>query len=208
MGIFISGTMTHSSKTLLIIFLMLVTLTSGQNNPVSSTDSLQKRINKLEKDLQDLKSQYEKQQPRRPYIIINTTENKFTIRDGAYKRHGKCSTGSYILLKATDSQEWLFKTPRGEFVVTVKLRNPTWYKPDWAFVEEGLDIPPLTSIKRYQDGVLGDYALAFGQGYLVHGTLYKRLLGMPVTHGCVRLDDDDMQIAFNRLTHGSKVFIF
>ena len=56
--------------------------------------------------------------------------------------------------------------------------------------------------------MLGDYAVAFGQGYMIHGTLYKRLLGMPVTHGCVRLDDADMELVFSELTHGSKVFVF
>ena len=40
---------------------------------------------------------------------------------------------------------------------------------------------------------LGDYALALGDGYLIHGTIYKRFLGMPVTHGCVRLNDEDLE---------------
>jgi L,D-transpeptidase YbiS len=121
---------------------------------------------------------------------------------------GKCSTGSYILLKASGNRQWLFKTPRGMFKVTVKLKNPVWYKPDWAYLEEGLAIPSRYSPQRYQEGVLGDFALAFGKGYLIHGTLYKRMLGLPVTHGCVRLDDDDMYQVFHKLTHGSKIFIY
>jgi len=34
------------------------------------------------------------------------------------------------------------------------------------------------------------------------------LMGMPVTHGCVRLGDDDLVIVFNTLNIGSKVYIF
>ena len=163
---------------------------------------------RLKENLRQLKIQYEKIQPKRPYLAVNTSENQVLLRTKDSEHRAKCSTGSYILLKAENYDEWLFKTPRGVFRVTVKLRSPSWYKPDWAFIEEGLPVPPLTSPKRYQDGVLGDYAVAFGQGYLVHGTLYKRLLGMPVTHGCVRLDDDDMSLVFETLTHGSKIFIF
>jgi L,D-transpeptidase ErfK/SrfK len=55
---------------------------------------------------------------------------------------------------------------------------------------------------------LGDYALAIGDGYLIHGTIYKRFLGMPVTHGCVRLNDEDLEVIYNTLNIGSKVYIF
>jgi lipoprotein-anchoring transpeptidase ErfK/SrfK len=56
--------------------------------------------------------------------------------------------------------------------------------------------------------VLGDYALSLGDGYLIHGTLYKRLLGMPVTHGCIRLNDDDLEKVYRTLDYNSKVIIF
>ena len=39
--------------------------------------------------------------------------------------------------------------------------------------------------------MMGDYALGIGSGYFIHGTLYKRLLGRNVSHGCVRLGDED-----------------
>ena len=55
---------------------------------------------------------------------------------------------------------------------------------------------------------MGDYALDLVDGYMIHGTIYKRLMGMPVTHGCVRLGDEDLEIVFNTLNIGSKVYIF
>jgi L,D-transpeptidase ErfK/SrfK len=189
---------------LFILFILAIQISFAQNSNLSSNQ----KIDELQSKLKSLKLQYRKLQPKRPYIIVNTSENKFAIHDGAFNHRAKCSTGSYILLKAQERREWLFKTPRGVFRITVKLRDPVWYKPDWAFIEEGLPIPLPDSPKRYQHGVLGDYAVAFGQGYLIHGTLYKRLLGMPVTHGCVRLDDYDMQLVFDKIHHGSKVFIF
>ncbi len=162
-----------------------------------------------ENRLNSLKKKFQGNQPKKPYLIINSAANKIRLlKAGKTLHESKCSTGSYILLKAKDQRQWLFRTPRGFYRVTVKLKDPWWYKPDWAYVEEDLPIPSKYSAKRYQPGVLGDYALGFGNGYLIHGTLYKRFLGMPVTHGCVRLDDDDMKLVFNTLTHSSRIYIY
>jgi len=42
----------------------------------------------------------------------------------------------------------------------------------------------------------------------VQGTLYQRLIGSPVTHGCVRMLDDDLEAVYKSLPIGSKVFIY
>jgi L,D-transpeptidase YbiS len=75
-------------------------------------------------------------------------------------------------------------------------------------VEEGLPIPPVNHPSRYEYGILGDYALSLGNGYLIHGTLYKRFLGMPVTHGCVRLNDEDLELVYKSMSIDGKVFIY
>ncbi len=121
---------------------------------------------------------------------------------------GLCSTGSYISLESEDDKKWIFKTPRGDFKVRGKITDPVWRKPDWAFVEEGLPIPSANHASRYERGVLGDYALALGDGYLIHGTLYQRFLGLPVTHGCIRMNDADLKEVYETLPVGAKVFIY
>ena len=75
-------------------------------------------------------------------------------------------------------------------------------------MEEGLPIPRRYTSARYEKGVLGDLGVAFGKGYLIHGTPYKRLIGMPVTHGCIRLGDKDLEVVYNTLEHASKIFIY
>ena len=123
-------------------------------------------------------------------------------------RQGTCSTGSYILLESGEEQKWIFKTPKGQFRIQGKTTSPVWKKPDWAFVEEGLPVPSPNHHTRYERGVLGDYALSLGHGYLIHGTLYQRFLGLPVTHGCVRLNDEDLEAVYHNLGVGSRVFIY
>lgn len=171
--------------------------------------SLEEELKIEKENIRFLKNRYKQLESGKPYLVVNTSNNEMRlVKNGITIRKVKCSTGSYVLLKASGQRQWLFRTPKGKFKVSVKLKNPHWYKPDWAYLEEGLPIPSIYSPKRYVPNVLGDYALGFGDGYLVHGTLYKRFLGLPVTHGCVRLDDDDMQIVFNTLTHGSKIYIY
>lgn len=168
-----------------------------------------KEISALNRDIQRMSRKYSSFTSGQSYIVINTTENRFMLyRNKKLVREGFCSSGSYTLLQTEGNKHWIFKTPKGKYRIQGKTTNPVWKKPDWAFVEEGLPIPSMGHPSRYEYGVLGDYALAIGDGYMIHGTLYKRFLGMPVTHGCVRLNDEDLEVIFNTLSIGSKVYIF
>lgn len=168
-----------------------------------------KQITQINRDVQRLSRKYSNYTSGQSYLVINTTDNLFYLyRNKKLIRNGHCSTGSFKMLKTEQGRTWIFKTPKGRFVIQGKTTNPTWWRPDWAFVEEGLPIPSREDPSRFEFGVLGDYALALGDGYLIHGTIYKRFLGMPVTHGCVRLNDDDLKVIFNTLSIGSKVYIF
>lgn len=163
----------------------------------------------LEQRTRTLKARLDALAPDGPYLVVSTTENRFRLMNrDRLSREGLCSTGSYTQLRGADDRTWLFTTPRGLFRIQRKTEKPVWTKPDWAFIEEGLPVPPPGSPERIERGVLGDYSLALGDGYLIHGTLYQRLLGMPVTHGCVRLGDDDLAAVYQALRIGSPVFIY
>jgi L,D-transpeptidase YbiS len=164
---------------------------------------LQDRYKKLSRKLSQLA-------PRQTYILVDTARNHLYVkRDGAILLDAIASTGSGTILKKPGDahDEWIFDTPRGEFIVQSKLMNPVWVKPDWAFVEEGLAVP-RNPADRVEPGVLGDYALGFGKGYFIHGTLYPRLLGKSVTHGCIRLNDDDLKRVYQLARVGTPILIF
>ena len=171
--------------------------------------SYKKLISQLNRDVQRYSRKYNGYTTGQSYLVINTTDNIFHLyRNKKQIREGHCSTGSFKMLKTEEGRSWIFKTPKGKFWIQGKITNPPWRRPDWAYVEEGLPIPSQDDPSRYEYGVLGDYAMALGDGYLIHGTIYKRFLGMPVTHGCVRLNDEDLKTIFNTLSIGSKVYIF
>lgn len=186
-----------------------------RNTEVTNDEKLKKdplyrkQISQLNRDIQRLSRKYGSYTSGQSYIVINTTDNRFFLyRNKKLIREGFCSSGSYTMLQTEGDMKWIFKTPKGKYRIQGKTTNPVWRKPDWAFVEEGLPIPSKDHHTRYEYGVLGDYALSIGDGYLIHGTIYNRFLGMPVTHGCVRLADDDLEVIFNTLSIGSKVYIF
>ena len=169
-----------------------------------------KQLSSLSKDVQRLSRKYTAYTPGQSYLVINTTDNRFLLyRNNKVMREGFCSSGSYTQLTNSEgSRQWIFKTPKGRFWIQQKITKPLWKRPDWSFVEEGLPIPPPNDESRYEYGVLGDYGMSLGDDYLIHGTIYKRFLGMPVTHGCVRLGDEDLEVIYNTLNIGSKVYIF
>ena len=86
-------------------------------------------------------------------------------------------------------------------------RTPCGRKPDWAFVEEGQPIPKNPA-DRLEYGSLGEYALYFGNGYMIHGTLYERLLGRAVSHGCIRVGRDDLRKVWATARLGTRIYIY
>jgi len=200
---------------IILYFIPLKELSPGKkikitdNQELKKDASYKKQISLMAKDIQRLTLKLNAYTSGQSYIVINTTENRFSLyTNKKLVREGFCSSGSYTMLQSTGNKKWIFKTPKGKYWIRGKTTNPVWKRPDWSFVEEGLPIPPKDDFSRYEYGVLGDYALAIGDGYLIHGTIYKRFLGMPVTHGCVRLNDEDLKVIFNTLNIGSKVYIF
>lgn len=168
---------------------------------------------KLAARLTTLNKQYaaslRKLEPAGTYVVVDQTQNRlYLMNDDKIVRSSVCSAGSGMILKASgSSKKWVFDTPRGIFKVRNKLQNPIWKKPDWAFVEEGKPLP-TNPADRFESGTLGKYALYLEDGYMIHGTLYTRLLGRSVTHGCIRLGAEDLQAVWDAAPIGTPVYIF
>jgi L,D-transpeptidase YbiS len=147
--------------------------------------------------------------PRGPWIVIDQTHNRLRLMRGDETLlEAPCSAGSGMVLKeGAAGRVWVFDTPRGRFEVLSKAENPVWKKPDWAFVEEGQPIPKDPG-DRMEYGSLGEYALYFGNGYMIHGTLYERLLGRPVSHGCIRLGREPLRVVYRAAPLGTPVYIY
>ncbi len=156
-----------------------------------------------------LSRELERLSPDGTFAVIDTYANRVRIYRGEeLLREAVCSTGTgYVLRDAAGGREWTFDTPLGERRVVKKTRNPVWIKPDWAFVEEGYE-PPASASARVDDLSLGDYGIYLGDGYLIHGTLFKSLLGQKVTHGCIRMGDEDLEFLYRVRPVGGRVLLY
>jgi L,D-transpeptidase YbiS len=148
--------------------------------------------------------------PRGTDIVVDSYRNHLRVyRNGELLRDALCSTGSGVVLRdPRDGRQWVFDTPTGERRVQRKVKNPIWAKPDWAFIEEGYEPPPPGSRERFDDFSLGDYGLYMGDGYIIHGTIFQTLLGQRVTHGCIRLGDEDLEYVYRQVPLGARVYLY
>jgi L,D-transpeptidase YbiS len=172
--------------------------------------ALERQVAVLRTGNQSLRDSMAQQVPQGAYVVVHKSTNTLLLRTAdTVKRQAVCSTGNgKILTSPNGRRTWEFQTPTGVHKVLSKHHFPVWLKPDWAFIEDGEEIPPANSPKRQEEAVLGEYSLNFGNGYMIHGTIWPLLLGKSVTHGCVRLGDDDLEYVFENAPVGTKIFIF
>jgi hypothetical protein len=69
-------------------------------------------------------------------------------------------------------------------------------------------IPPYGTRQRKYKGVLGTFRLNLGDGYALHGTDDPTSIGRSVSHGCVRLRNEDIETLFNIVPVGTPVYIY
>jgi hypothetical protein len=69
-------------------------------------------------------------------------------------------------------------------------------------------IPPFGTNQRRYPGVLGPYRLNLGDGYAIHGTNVPSSVGRPVTHGCIRVRNEDIETLYRIVPVGTPVYIY
>jgi lipoprotein-anchoring transpeptidase ErfK/SrfK len=69
-------------------------------------------------------------------------------------------------------------------------------------------IPPVGTSAREVPDVLGTHRLNLGDGYALHGTQAVSQLGRSVSHGCVRLHNDDIDRLYLMANVGDEVIIY
>lgn len=93
---------------------------------------------------------------------------------------------------------WL--TPTGKTKIIAKKKHPQWVVPRSIRLEHAKKGDPLPKVVAAgPNNPLGDYAIRLGiPGYLIHSTNKPYGVGMAVSHGCIRLYPEDMEILFEQ----------
>lgn len=169
----------------------------------------------LQPAAEDAQKTLEKIRPKGVFIVIDRVANRLYLREGdTVLLKAVISAGAGSILEdprdPTGQKKWVFDTPVGRFYVKHRRENPLWTAPDWEYIESGEPMPKNYA-DRTQEGMLGEYALDLGggpPGYMIHGTIYTRLLGRNVSHGCIRVGRDDLRVVWKKVPVGSTVFMF
>jgi hypothetical protein len=69
-------------------------------------------------------------------------------------------------------------------------------------------VPPTGTRQRRYEGVLGTHRLNLGDGYALHGTNRPETVGQAVSHGCVRLRNEDIAQLYAMVPVGTPVYIY
>jgi hypothetical protein len=75
-------------------------------------------------------------------------------------------------------------------------------------IDGTLFIPPFGSVNRRVPGVLGYHRLRLSNGVGLHGTPDKQSIGKAVTHGCIRLHDEDVAWLYENVPVGTRITIY
>ena len=104
-----------------------------------------------------------------------------------------------------------WRTPIGKTTVINKQKDPSWTPPASIKREHAAKGDPLPDVvPPGPDNPLGKYAMRLGvAGYLIHGTDAAKAdgIGMRVTHGCMRLYNEDIAKLFPLVPVGSPVHL-
>jgi hypothetical protein len=141
------------------------------------------------------------------YVVVDVDANELRFMDGdSVLWRAPVGTGTGFRL-ATGDREWEFTTPSGTMHVQHKEQNPTWFLPDWWFIENRRPVPPPDSPLRRVEGGLGAAAVYLGNEIAIHGTDRPELLGQRVSHGCIRLSNENALRLFHNVQVGTPVLI-
>ena len=95
------------------------------------------------------------------------------------------------------------QSPVGEFRISEKRKNPSWYVPE-SIRKENPDLPKV--FPPGPDNPLGTRAMRLGHtSFLMHGTSKRYGIGMRVSHGCIRMYNKDVEKLFEIVKVGTKV---
>jgi hypothetical protein len=101
-------------------------------------------------------------------------------------------SGNDVVRRSRDGRESVLQATDGREIV----------------VDGKLVMPPVGTTQRRYEGVLGTHRLTLGNGYALHGTNRPETIGQAVSHGCVRLRNEDIARLYDMVSVGTPVYIY
>jgi len=174
----------------------------------------------------ELRTMMKKQTGR--YLVIDRHNSRFWVREtDKILYEGDCGVG--MGQRQIRGADYNFETPSGWFSIEDKLEDPWWYRPNWFWYEKGIHVP--RNFIRYPKGIsfdkavayynslskkdklkvraipgyLGKYVIKITEGIYIH---YSKNTTGQISHGCIRISNEDAKAIWHLLQIGDPVYIF
>jgi len=135
--------------------------------------------------------------PIRKGIVINIAEMRLFV----YSRDRLQTVTTFPIGIGDEGKE----TPIGTFTVIEKIRNPAWHVPE-SIRQETPDLPAV--VPPGPENPMGSHAIRLSNPtVLIHGTNRPWGIGARVSHGCIRLYQEDIARLFDMVRRGTPVTI-
>lgn len=147
-----------------------------------------------------------------PSIVVSVPEQTLAVVDGGVVRDRyKVSTSKFGLGDNTNS----YATPLGSLEIASKIggnapvgtvfksRRPTGE----ILVPNAPGRDPIVTRILWLRGLEQGNARAYSRGIYIHGTPVEKLIGRPVSYGCIRMRSNDVTRLFNTVRVGTKIEI-
>jgi L,D-transpeptidase ErfK/SrfK len=139
-------------------------------------------------------------------IVVNLPEHRLYY----YPKVKKGET-PYVITYPVSIGKMDWSTPLGKTHIIDKRKNPSWSPPESVRKEHEERGDPLPAVvKAGPDNPLGAYAMRLDihpGAYLIHGTNNPIAVGMAVTHGCIRMYPEDIEVLFPQVPMNTPVWL-
>lgn len=166
------------------------------------------------------------------FSAVCSTGSNSTLETGGETKVFRTPIGRFRIQSKEENPKWVppdwhyieqaqkeglrvVRLERGSSIGGLYVRGNNVYDNGWALPEGELIvrggaiiIPPVGTRQRQFPDVLGTHRLNLGDGYALHGTQAVSQLGRNVSHGCVRLHNDDIARLYEMAKVGDEVVIY
>jgi lipoprotein-anchoring transpeptidase ErfK/SrfK len=148
-------------------------------------------------------------------VLAKQADPRWNVPEWHYMERAKANGYSLVRL----ARETKHLLDDGTFLLTIgdnvgrlnEFGNFWAFPPGMEIIFDGkVFIPPMGTEQRAVPDALGPFKLDTGDGYLIHGTnlFNEESIGDAVSHGCVRMRNEDLVRLYALVPVGTSVFIF
>lgn len=166
------------------------------------------------------------------FEAVGSTGSNSTLKIGGQTKVFRTPIGRFRIISKEEAPKWVppdwhyveqaqkhglgvVRLQRGQSIGGVYVSGNTVYAGGRPVTHDDLIIrggavviPPIGTTARQFPDVLGTHRLNLGDGYALHGTTQVSQLGRAVSHGCVRLHNNDIARLYEMASVGDEVIIY